>query len=431
MRRRPSTRRDSRRPCGSPPAPRRRGRPSEGRREPRHGQRPRRGEAGDWHVEADRFTRLTTLLTYLLRVVPRGETRATSTPPAWRPISSSTVDDLKADVRLLNLVNFGGDGALVYAEFERGRAARHLRPRGACVRQPRAPLAAAGRHLLLAVELVGGQLPVKHGAALRAAAAKLAAARSATSPALGAADPLPLEEGVLDAVNDAIRRRRLLEIEYWSEGTGRSTRRVVEPYLLVRSRGEWYYVSYCRTSAGTAHVPRGHDEERPRARGALHAARRHGARPLPPRGHPGQRTVRLAHGGRLVRRPCGAGSRNASRSRRCPTALAWPPSPTSASTGSWHTCCPSAARRCRSRRRPRRPRCARPSRPSSRATNIQGARRERPCRGSDLAHRLCRAARALPVPRLPRGQEGRSARSSTGSSSAFSPPSHPSSAPSS
>ena len=29
------------------------------------------------------------------------------------------------------------------------------------------------------------------------------------------------------------------------------TDRVVEPYLLVHSRGEWYYVCWCRTAGGT------------------------------------------------------------------------------------------------------------------------------------------------------------------------------------
>jgi predicted DNA-binding transcriptional regulator YafY len=161
-----------------------------------------------------------------------------------------SVDELKADVRLLNLVNFGGDGAIVYAEFERGRLRVTCDLAGPAFASPARLSPLQADVLLLAVELVGGQLPVRHGVALRAAARKLAAARSATPPALGATDALPLEEGVLDAVNDAIRRRRLLQIEYWSEGTGRSSRRVVEPYLLVRSRGEWYYVSYCRTSEG-------------------------------------------------------------------------------------------------------------------------------------------------------------------------------------
>ncbi len=52
------------------------------------------------------------------------------------------------------------------------------------------------------------------------------------------------------AVNTAIKDHRLLEIEYWAEGAGETTQRTVEPYLMVRSRGEWYYVSFCHKSQG-------------------------------------------------------------------------------------------------------------------------------------------------------------------------------------
>ena len=55
---------------------------------------------------------------------------------------------------------------------------------------------------------------------------------------------------MLAPINLAIRERRLVEIDYWSEGRGRASRRVVEPHLLLRQRGEWYFVSYCRTSQG-------------------------------------------------------------------------------------------------------------------------------------------------------------------------------------
>ena len=62
---------------------------------------------------------------------------------------------------------------------------------------------------------------------------------------------LTTRDEVLSAINQAIRERRLMAIDYWSEGKDRTSSRTVEPYLLVRSRGEWFYVCYCRTSAGT------------------------------------------------------------------------------------------------------------------------------------------------------------------------------------
>jgi predicted DNA-binding transcriptional regulator YafY len=91
-------------------------------------------------------------------------------------------------------------------------------------------------------------LPTEHGAALSSAAEKLRRARRAAPATLAAGSALPPHEQVLDAINAAIRERRLLVIQYWSAGTGETTERTVEPVLLVRARGEWYYVAWCRRS---------------------------------------------------------------------------------------------------------------------------------------------------------------------------------------
>ncbi len=101
------------------------------------------------------------------------------------------------------------------------------------------------------MELVGGQLPTASGKALASAAAKLRAARSGAAPTIDSSDLLLPSDAVLEAVNTAIVDRRLLEIEYWAEGTDKMSERTVEPYLLVHSRGEWYYVCWCRTAGGT------------------------------------------------------------------------------------------------------------------------------------------------------------------------------------
>lgn len=210
--------------------------------------RRRRGDA-DWQVEVDRFTRLTALTSHLLRTC--GDDEIVLEAADVRAALGVTAEELRADVRLLNLVNFGGDGALLYAEFD-GRT----RLRVTCdlagpdfVRPARlSPLQADT--LLLAVELVGGQLPTSTGTALRSAAAKLQAARGGT-PALVGGDLLMPADAILAAVNEAIVEQRPLAIEYWTEGTERLGERVVEPYLLLHSRGEWYYVCWCRKAEGT------------------------------------------------------------------------------------------------------------------------------------------------------------------------------------
>jgi proteasome accessory factor BC len=209
----------------------------------------RRRAATDWRVEVDRFTRLATLTTYLLQSCGDDETLLDTA--AIRAALGVSAEELRADVRLLNLVNFGADGALLYAEYE-GRAKLRVSCdlAGPAFARPARLSPLQADTLLLAVELVGGQLPIASGGALASAAAKLRGAREGTTPTLLSSDLLRPADDVLDAVNTAIVARRLLDIDYWTEGTERIGRRTVEPYLLVHSRGEWYYVCWCRTAGG-------------------------------------------------------------------------------------------------------------------------------------------------------------------------------------
>jgi len=219
------------------------------------GERPSRatGGGGDWKVEADRFTRLATLMTYLRGVChAAGDADQTPVPVAAVCAALDTTPaELESDVRLLNLVNFGGEGTLVWAEIKGAALVVTCDVASSAFARPARLSPLQVDTLLLAVEILGGQLPIDHGAALRSAAQKLRRARRAAPPAVAAGERLSTYEPILDAVNAAVGQRRLLDIEYWSEGSGTTTTRTVEPYLLVRTRGEWYYVAWCRRSQGT------------------------------------------------------------------------------------------------------------------------------------------------------------------------------------
>lgn len=220
---------------------------------PRGARRPRttRRPTADWRIDVDRFTRLTALATYLLQRCSEDDETLLDVEEILAALRIDR-ETLRADVRLLNLVNFGADGALLYAEFEgRDKLSVLCDLAGSAFKRPArlAPLQADT--LLLAIDLVGGHLPTASGEALASAAAKLRAARSGGGPVLARSDLVPPDERVLDAVNTAVKERRLLAIEYWAEGTNRTSSRVVEPYLLVHNRGEWYFVCWCRTAGGT------------------------------------------------------------------------------------------------------------------------------------------------------------------------------------
>jgi predicted DNA-binding transcriptional regulator YafY len=207
----------------------------------------RRRKTDDWHVEVDRFTRLSTLASYLLRSC--GEDEADVRVADVCAALDVSAKDLREDVRLLNLVGHVG-GMVLYAEFA-GRGKLHVQcdVEGPTLSRPArlSPLQADA--LLLAIDLVGGQLPSASRATLDGARQKIRRARD-TGPTLGANDLLPGAAGVLDAVNAAIAGRRLLRIEYWKEGTAGLSERVVEPYLVVHERGEWYYICWCRSAGG-------------------------------------------------------------------------------------------------------------------------------------------------------------------------------------
>jgi predicted DNA-binding transcriptional regulator YafY len=208
----------------------------------------RRRPDADLRVEVDRFTRLTALTSYLLRRCKDDE--ALADVAAVRADLGVSAEELRADVRLLNLVNFGGDGALLYAEFEgRSRLRVFCDLAGPALARPARLSPLQADTLLLAIELVGHHLPTATGAALESAAAKVRRVRGG-APALSGGDLLLAADGILRDVNRAIVERRLLAIQYWTEGTDRVTDRLVEPHLLVHSRGEWYFVCWCRTAGG-------------------------------------------------------------------------------------------------------------------------------------------------------------------------------------
>ena len=115
------------------------------------------------------------------------------------------------------------------------------------------------------------------------------------------------------------------------------TDRAVEPYLLVHSRGEWYYVCWCRTAGGTRVFRVATTKSARAPRRDLRAARGRRARPLPARGHPRLRQLRAQGRDRLVqpgRAPLDR--RAAAGASCCRTAPASRASPTSTSAGSPH-----------------------------------------------------------------------------------------------
>ena len=322
-------------------------------------------------------------------------------------------------------MNFGGDGLLLWAEFEgRGKLSVSCESAGPDAGAPRPPLPAAGRHAAAGHRARRPSAadhdrrgPRERRRQDHARPRRRAGPRRQRPPA-----PAPTRSS--DDVNRAIVERRLLAIEYWTEGTDRMTdraRRAVPAGAQPRRVVLRLLVPHGRRDA---RVPRGDDEEREAAGRDLRAARRRGARPVPARGHPGLGRLRAQGGDRVVQPRRGPLDRRApaggpAARRLLPRAA----SPTWTSAGSPRTCSASPTRRARSSRR--RPwtacatwcaACARPTR--DRQARRRRRRLRRLPRGLGVL-RLWPAVRHLPVVRLVRLPAHAAATCSTGWPSAF------------
>jgi proteasome accessory factor C len=198
-------------------------------------------------VTPERFGLLQALLAYLLAacgeqkdaVVPAAEIVERFQIPA---------DELEDHLSLLNLVNFGGGCYAVYAELHGDEVHIDKELWGDTFRSaPRlTPLEA--RAIRLALEFVGPLIAAE-------AHRPLDRVRKKLEETFGEFElsqtPQPnsdkAAEGLVAILTDAIRRRRLVELEYLKEEEGTPTVHLVEPYTIERRLPHWYVHTWDRT----------------------------------------------------------------------------------------------------------------------------------------------------------------------------------------
>ena len=201
-------------------------------------------------VTPERFGLLQSLLAYLLAacgeqkdaVVPASELVERFQIPA---------EELEEHLSLLNLVNFGGGCYAVYAELHGDEVHIDKELWGDTFRSaPRlTPLEA--RAIRLALEFVGPLIAAE-------AHRPLDRVRKKLEDTFGEFElsqtPEPSSdkaaEGLVATLTDAIRRRRLVEVEYLKEEEGTPSVHVVEPYTIERRLPYWYVHTWDRTRDG-------------------------------------------------------------------------------------------------------------------------------------------------------------------------------------
>ena len=211
------------------------------------GQRRTNGR-GESVIRPERFARLVTLAGLLIGAARDGRRLAVDEVVGELHI---THDELREDLEVLNLVNFGGGTYVLYAEIVGNEIEVDPDTYGDNFARPARLLPLEAKALVAAIDLFGDHLPQ---AGLRSAREKIVAAlgHDPSEEGLEIA-PGSDDSEVVATVNEAIRARRVLELHYYKENEDEFTKREVEPYQLVSGPEGWYLGCYDLVRDDTRH----------------------------------------------------------------------------------------------------------------------------------------------------------------------------------
>jgi proteasome accessory factor C len=199
------------------------------------------GSKRETPIRPERFARLVTLASILIQAG-----RAKELLPFAEVCQRLQVSDaeLREDINVLNVVNFGGGSYVLYADIlDNGMIDVDPEPYSDNFDRPARLLPVEAKALIAAIDLIGDHLP--EGA--------LSGARDKIVAALGAD---PMEQGLQVAstsgddseiarvVSRAISETHLLRLQYYKANEDQFTERVVEPYALINGREGWYVASF-------------------------------------------------------------------------------------------------------------------------------------------------------------------------------------------
>ncbi len=201
------------------------------------GEPPARARTAEGTIRPERFARLVTLASVL--IAAGRENRRLAVDEVCQQLNM-TSQELREDISVLNVVNFGGGAYVIYAEvLPSGEIEVDPEPYSDTFDRPARLLPIEAKALVAAIDLLNLAQP------------ELGSARDKVVEALGHD---PVEEGlqiasptvadeVAHTVERAVHDSRLLRFEYWSAEQRFSERRV-EPYALFNGMEAWYVAAY-------------------------------------------------------------------------------------------------------------------------------------------------------------------------------------------
>jgi proteasome accessory factor C len=197
-----------------------------------------RSRGADAAIRPERFARLVTLASVLIAAGRAGE-RVLVADVCRR--LQLTPQELREDLSVLNVVNFGGGAYVIYAELlPSGEIEVDLEPYSDTFDRPARLLPIEAKALVAAIDLIGLAQPD-----LRSARKKVVDALGFDPVEEGLQIVSPIgEDDITHTVELAVHETRLLELEYWTQSEDRYSERVVEPYALINSFEGWYVAAW-------------------------------------------------------------------------------------------------------------------------------------------------------------------------------------------
>ncbi len=236
---------------GPPPSRRRRARAQE---DDEPGRRTRKGEEegrSEAAIRPERFARLVTLASILIDGGRRGERLPIADIRERLQISE---EELREDLSVLNVVNFGGGSYVLYAEIdeEAGEIEVDPEPYSDNFDRPARLLPVEAKALVAAIDLIGEHIPE---GSLASARDKIVAAlgEDPMEQGLQVADSAGDDSDVARTISKAITGHRLVELEYFKQNEDEISVRKVEPYALTNGREGWYVASFDPERGGVRH----------------------------------------------------------------------------------------------------------------------------------------------------------------------------------
>jgi proteasome accessory factor BC len=197
-----------------------------------------RSRGGETTIRPERFARLVTLASVLIAAGRAGEILQVRDVCEQLKMSPQ---ELREDVSVLNVVNFGGGAYVIYADVRaNGEIEVDPEPYSDTFDRAARLLPIEANALVAAIDLIGAAHPD-----LRSAREKVVEALGFDPADEGLQIVSPrTEDAVTHSVELAVHESRLLDLEYWTQAEDRYSERLVEPYALFNGKEAWYVAAW-------------------------------------------------------------------------------------------------------------------------------------------------------------------------------------------